>query len=123
MREDGWHGARRAKKVRATIADPAAERVPGLGTRHVTAECPDELWVADFIDVPMTSGFGYAAFVIDAFGGRIVGWECSFSKETVFVESAIRQAVAFRARAGHPLTGGTIHHLRRRLAVYCRALR
>jgi putative transposase len=26
------------------------------------------------------------------------------------VESAIRQAVAFQSRQGHPLTGGTVHH-------------
>jgi transposase InsO family protein len=65
--------------------------------RHFTAECPDQLWVADFTYVPMISGFGYTAFVIDAFAGRIVGWECSLSKETVFVESAIRQAATFRA--------------------------
>lgn len=123
MRENGWHGARRAKKVRTTIADPAAERAPELVKRCFTAAHPDQLWVADFTYVPMTSGFGYTALVIDAFGGRIVGWECSLSKETVFGESAIRQAAAFRARAGHPLTGSTIHHLRRRFAVYCRARR
>jgi transposase InsO family protein len=58
----------------------------------------------------MMSGFGYTAFVIDAVAGLIVGWECSLSKETVFVESAIRQAASFRTRQGHPLTGGTIHH-------------
>jgi transposase InsO family protein len=89
---------------------PAAERAPDLVKRHYKAECPDQLWVADFTYVPMISGFGYTAFVIDAFVGRIVGWECSLSKETVFVESAIRQVAAFRARAGHPLAGGTIHH-------------
>jgi putative transposase len=48
--------------------------------------------------------------VIDAFAGRIVGWECSTSKQTAFVESAIRQAAAFRAREGTPLRGDTIHH-------------
>lgn len=110
MREHGWHGARRAKKVRTTIADPAAERAPDLVKRYFKAECPDELWVADFTYVPMVTDVGYTAFVIDAFAGRIVGWECSLSKETAFAESAIRQAAAFRARQGHPLAGGTIHH-------------
>lgn len=57
-----------------------------------------------------TGTFAYTAFVIDAFAGRIVGWECSTSKETAFVESAIRQAAAIRARQGHPLGGDTIHH-------------
>jgi putative transposase len=48
--------------------------------------------------------------VIDAFAGLIPGWECSVSKETAFVESAIRQATAYRARQGHPITGDAIHH-------------
>ena len=56
------------------------------------------------------SGFGYTAFVIDAFAGLIAGWECSLSKETAFVERAIRQAAALRARQGHPLGGRAIHH-------------
>jgi len=110
MRENGWQGARRARKVRTTVADPAAERAPDLVKRCFTAARPNQLWVADFTYVPMTSEFGYTAFTIDAFAGRIVGWECSLSKETAFVELAIRQAVAFRARQGHPLTGGTVHH-------------
>ena len=109
--------------MRTTVADPAAERAPDLVKRCFTAARFDQLWVAEVTYVPMTSGFGYTAFTIDAFAGRIVGWECSLSKETAFVESAIRQAVAFRARQGHPLAGGTIHHLRRRFAGYCRALR
>lgn len=110
MREHGWHGAIRARKVRTTVADPAAHRAPDLVKRRFKAECPDELWVADFTYVPMTAGFGYTAFVIDAFAGRIVGWECSLSKHATFVESAIRQAAACRASQGHPLAGSTIHH-------------
>lgn len=110
MREHGWRGVARAKKVRTTVADPAADRAPDLVKRQFTAAGPDQLWVADFTYVPMTAGFGYTAFVIDAFAGLIVGWECSLSKETAFVESAIRQAAAFRNRQGHPLAGGTIHH-------------
>ena len=110
MREHGWRGTTRAAKVRTTVADPAAERAPDLVKRQFTAARPNQLWVADFTYVPMTTGFGYTAFVIDAFAGLIVGWECSRSKETVFVESAIRQAAAFRDRQGNPLTGSTIHH-------------
>ena len=55
-------------------------------------------------------GFGYTALVIDAFAGLITGWECSLSKETAFVQRAIRQAAALRRRQGRPLAGATIHH-------------
>jgi hypothetical protein len=58
----------------------------------------------------MTRGFGYTAFVIDAFAGLIPGWECSVNKQTAFVERAIRQAAPYRARQGHPLVGGVDTH-------------
>jgi transposase InsO family protein len=109
MRASGWRGATRARKVRTTIADPAASRAPDLVKRHFRADRPGQLHVADFTYVPMTCGFGYTAFVIDAYAGLIPGWECSLSKETAFVERAIRQAADFRARQGHPLRGA-IHH-------------
>jgi len=48
-----------------------------------TAARPGQLHVADFTYVPMVIGFGYTAFVIDAFAGMIVGWECSLSKYSV----------------------------------------
>jgi transposase InsO family protein len=54
-------------------------------------------------------GFGYTAFVIDAYAGVITGWECSLRKDTEFVERALRNAAAFRARQGHPLDDA-IHH-------------
>lgn len=47
-REHGWRGASRARKVRTTVADPAAERAPDLVKRQFTAARPDQLWVADF---------------------------------------------------------------------------
>jgi transposase InsO family protein len=69
------------------------------------------LWVADFTYVPLAGGgFGYTAFVFDAFAGYIPGWECSLTKHTRFVKSALRQAVALRARQGRPVGGNTIHH-------------
>jgi putative transposase len=68
------------------------------------------LLVADFTYVRLAAGaFVYSAFVIDAYAGRILGWECSTSKHAGFVESAIRQAVALRAREGHPIASA-IHH-------------
>ena len=67
--------------------------------------------MADLTYVPMAGGgFGYTAFVIDAFAGYIPGWECSLSKSARFVELAIRQAVGLRYRQGHPLCGETVRH-------------
>ena len=67
--------------------------------------------MADFTYVRMAGGWhAHTAFVVDAFGAdTIVGWECSETKETVFVESALRQAAGFRDRQGSPIEGA-IHH-------------
>jgi len=111
-RAHGWRGVTRARRPpRTTVADPGATRAPDLVRRQFRASRPGELVVADFTYVPMdTSRFGYTAFVVDAFAGFIPGWECSLSKKTAFVEAAIRQAAAFRARQGRPFTGKEIHH-------------
>ena len=111
MRANGWCGATRARTVRTTVVDPAATRAPDLVNRHFHAAAPGLLHVADFTYVPLAGGgFGYTAFVIDAYAGLIPGWECSTSKHPDFVEAATRQAVAYRRRQGRPLGAGAIHH-------------
>jgi len=110
MRANGWRGAARARNVRTTVADPAVTRAPDLVDRRFRVDAPNRLLVADFTHVRMANGgFGYTAFVIDAYAGLIPGWECSLSKETAFVERAIRMAAARQGREGHPLHDA-IHH-------------
>ena len=110
-RAHGWRGVTRGRRVRTTVPDPAAARAPDLVRRQFKAPRPGQLHVADFTYVPRVTGrFAYTAFVIDAFAGLIPGWECSVSKETAFVESAIRQAAGYRARQGYPISSGAIHH-------------
>jgi len=111
MAASGWRGVTRARTVRTTTPDAAHTRAPDLVKRDFKASAPGELHVADFTYVPLDGGgFGYTAFVIDAFAGLIAGWECALGKQTAFVEKAIRQAAALRARQGHPISGQAIHH-------------
>ena len=111
MAASRWRGVTRARTVRTTTPDPAHSRAPDLVKRDFKAQRPGQLHVADFTYVPLDGGgFGYTALVIDAFAGLIAGWECSLSKQTAFVERAIRQAAALRARQGHPISGAAIHH-------------
>jgi len=111
MRVNGWRGAMRARRVRTTVADPAATR-PRIWCGGASGwPGPTRCTWPDFTYVPMDGGgFGYTAFVIDAYAGLIPGWECSLTKNTAFVERAIRAAAMRRAREGRPLTGDTIHH-------------
>ena len=52
----------------------------------------------------------YTALAIDAYAGRIVGWECATTKADAFVRSTIIAAAALRTSEGNPLSGKTIHH-------------
>ncbi|OBY29321.1 transposase [Mycolicibacter kumamotonensis] len=111
MRASGWRGVVRCKKVRTTVVDPAAGRAPDLVERQFRVPAPNVLLVADFTYVRLATGvFAYTAFAIDAYAGRIVGWQCAVSKSDAFVRRAIRQAAELRRREGHPLQGTTIHH-------------
>jgi putative transposase len=113
MRANGWRGNLRGRrKVRTTVPDPGHARHPDLVNRDFRAHRPGQLLVADFTYVPLAGGgFGYVAFVIDAFAGTIAGWECSLSKATAFVQRAIAQAAQHLRRcAGGPVPGGAIHH-------------
>ena len=111
MRVNGWRGVTRRKKVRTTIADPAAGRAPDLVDRQFTVAAPNVLLVADFTYVRLACGvFVYTAFAIDAYAGRIVGWTCSAGKTDLFVRRVIRHAAELRRREGNPLSGRTIHH-------------
>lgn len=67
MRRNGWRGATRAKKIRTTVADPAACRAPDLVDRQFRVPGPNRLLVADFTYVRTLAGFCYTAFVIDAY--------------------------------------------------------
>jgi transposase InsO family protein len=114
MRANGWRGNSRGtrRKPVTTTPDPGNPRHPDLVGRDFRASRPGQLLVADFTYVALAGGgFGYTAFAFDAFAGTILGWECSLSKATAFVQRAIGQAAAaLRRRAGGPVTWRAIHH-------------
>ncbi len=89
MGQLGIRGVKRAKKVRATRADPAAGRPADLVERDFTAEGPNQLWVADLTHVATWSGVAYACFITDAFSRRIVGWRVASNMRTQTVFDAL----------------------------------
>ncbi len=67
-------------------------------TASSRVDAPNVLVVADFTYMRLAGGaFVYIALVIDAYTGRIVGWQCYASKHTAFIESAMRQAADMRS--------------------------
>jgi putative transposase len=110
MRANRWTGVRRDRRVRTTIPAPTP-RPADLVQRRFHAKAPNRLFVADFTYVPLTrGGFGYVAFVVDAFAGDIAGWHVATRADADLVSRALADAVDTRAREGHPINAGAIHH-------------
>jgi len=105
MRQLGIEGAVRGRKPRTTIPDDMAARPVDLVQRDFTATRPNQLWVADLTYVATRAGFVYAAFVLDAFSRRIVGWCVSRSLRSDLALDALEQALYAR-----PGADGLVHH-------------
>jgi putative transposase len=98
-------GAVRGKRKRTTLPLEVGSRPSDLVERQFTAMAPNRLWVADLTYVSTWSGFVYAAFIIDAFSRRIVGWRVSTSLHAGLALAALEMALWHRRPAP-----GLIHH-------------
>jgi len=96
MSQRGLAGAVRGRKWKTTIPDDLAAHPADLVQRDFTATRPNQLWVADLTYVSTRAGFVYAAFVIDAFSRRIVGWRVSRSLRSDLALDALEQALYAR---------------------------
>lgn len=105
MRADGLAGAVRGRKNKTTIPDESATRPADLVNRDFTATRPNRLWVADLTYISTWRGFVFAAFVIDVFSRKIVGWRVSNSLRTDLALDALDQALHDRQT-----TDELIHH-------------
>ena len=107
MRDLGLRGVVRGRAWTTTTQAAAEPRPADLVERRFVATRPNQLWVSDFTYVATWHGFVYAAFVIDVFARRIVGWRVAASLATDFVLDALEQAIY--ARRTDTLTG-LVHH-------------
>lgn len=111
MRQEGLQGVSKGRKrPRTTCPDGQAERPADLVDRDFTANEPNRLWVADFTYVFTWEKLGYAAFVVDVFSRRIVGWRVASSMTTDLVLDAIEMALWARDHQGMPVEKGLVHH-------------
>jgi putative transposase len=107
MSDLGLQGVIRGKPIRTTVQDKAVPCPLDHVNRVFHAPAPNRLWLSDFTYVSTWSGFVYAAFVIDAYARRIVGWRVSRTAHAGFVLDALEQALHER-RPIHQ--GGLVHH-------------
>ena len=109
MRAEGLRGVCRAKGPRTTRPAPETGRPADLVERRFEAEAPNRLWVADITYVRTFAGWVYAAFVLDVFSRRIVGWQVSTSLYTELALDALQMGLWVRTKDGADLTG-LVHH-------------
>lgn len=109
MKAAGLRGANRAKGPRTTISGTGPDTRPDLVQRAFTATAPDQLWVADITYCRTFTGWAYAAFVVDVYSRRVVGWQLSKNLRTDLALDALEMGLWTRRHAGHD-TSGLIHH-------------
>ncbi len=121
MRQEGIRGIRRDKSRKTTVGEGAeTERPEDLVERRFEATAPNQLWVADFTYIRTHAGWVYAAFVLDVFSRRVVGWQTSTNMRTDLALDALDMGLWQRQRTGQDVTG-LIHHSDR--GVQYRAIR
>ncbi|MGP9583913.1 DDE-type integrase/transposase/recombinase [Brachybacterium sp. AOP35-5H-19] len=99
----------RAKGPRTTISGRGPDNRPDLVERDFTATAPNQLWVADITYCRTFAGWVYAAFVIDVFSRRVVGWQLSKSLRTDLALDALEMGIWTRDHAGQAVSGLTHH--------------
>lgn len=105
-------GIVRSRGPRTTLVGTDPETRPDLVERAFTAAAPDRLWVADINYCRTFAGWVYAAFVIDVFSRRVVGWQLSTSLRTDLALDALEMGLWTRSHDGHDGhdTSGVVHH-------------
>jgi putative transposase len=109
MKAAGLRGVSRVKVPRTTIRAATPDTRPDLVDREFAAPTTNRLWVADITYVKTHSGWVYAAFVLDVFSRRIVGWQLSQNLYTDLALDALNMGIWTRRHAGEDLSE-LIHH-------------
>lgn len=111
MRAEGLRGVVRGRRSpRTTCPDGQAERALDLVDRKFEAQAPNRLWVADFTYVFTWEKLVFAAFVIDVFSRKIVGWRVADSMRTELVLDAFEMALWSRSHEDLPVGDGLVMH-------------
>ncbi|MBB5831901.1 IS3 family transposase [Brachybacterium aquaticum] len=108
-RAEALRGISRERGPRTTRPGDGLDTRPDLVERNFTATAPNQLWVADITYRRTFAGWVYAAFIIDVFSRRVVGWQLSKSLRTDLALDALEMGIWTREHAGHDVSGLTHH--------------
>lgn len=108
MRELGIRGAGgKRKRPPTTLPGDPADRPSDLLDRDFHAAAPNRRWVADITYVHTRSGWVYAAFIMDLFARRVVGWQVADHLRAEIALDALEMAIFVRRDED---LGGLVHH-------------
>ncbi|MDQ3980235.1 MAG: IS3 family transposase [Actinomycetota bacterium] len=108
MAREGLAGRCGRRRVRTTVADPAAVPAPDLVERRFEQQTLDALWVGDVTYIPTGEGWLYLATVLDACSRRLLGWSVAEHLRTELCLDALVAAVGCRGGKVH--IGGVVFH-------------
>ena len=106
MRALGLRGVVRGTPRRTTVPAETAPQPADLVERQFCASAPNRLWVADLTYCRTFSGFCYAAFIVDCFARRIVGWQLARHLRADLALDALEMAIWARQKD----LAGLVHH-------------
>lgn len=109
MRAERLRGISREKGPRTTLPGDGPDTRADLVERDFTVTRPNQLRVADITYCRTFAGWVYAAFVIDVFTRRVVGWQLSKSLRTDLALDALAMGIWTRQHSGHDVSGLSHH--------------
>ena len=104
MRENGLNPRRRRRFVATTDSDHDGPIFPNLA-KDITADGPNQLWVADITYVTIATGFVYLAVILDTWSRKVVGYALSRRVDARLALAALKAAIQGR---DPPI--GCVHH-------------
>ena len=99
MQADGLQGRVRRRFKSTTDSKHDRPVAPNSLNREFRAGSRDAVWCADITYIPTASGWVYLAAIIELSTRMIVGWSMATHMRTELVESALLNALAWRAPA------------------------
>lgn len=109
MRTEGLRGISRAKGPRTTIPGRGPDTRPDLLDRDFVHLPRTGVWVADSTYCRTFASWVYAAFIVDVYSRRVVGWQLSRSLRIDLALDALEMGLWTRAHAGQDTTGVIAH--------------
>src|SRR3954462_14896216 len=105
MRATGLRGVYGARARAPRCSGPVPDSRPDLVERAFAATAPNQLWVADITYSRTFAGWVYAAFAIDVYSRRVMGWQLSKSLQTDPALDALEIGIGTRTHAGQAVDG------------------